>query len=501
MGPLVEEVFKLNGIPTYTFVEPLEYDSLVVALRTPGRGVVIEGPSAIGKTTAVTRALDDLGMEAQTLRLSARVQADLEIIEGLPEMESIGTVIVDDFHRLEPALRERVADFMKTLADEERVDSKVVVVGINRVGETLIAFAKDLNTRIEVITLEANPAERVRELVTKGERALAVSLGIADEIVDASNGSFFIAQMLSHNTCIAAGIMEAQSPASTISISFESVRTRVMDVLDRRFRSVAASFAAGPRLRREGRAPYLHILRWLAEANEWSISLDREMASHPELKGSVGQIVDKGYLDAHIRNFPDVADVVHFEPPTKVVAVEDPQFVFYIRNLAWNEFAREVGFLNITFDSKYDFALSFSGTVRLVAERLFEILTEDEFEIFYDRHEQHRILAGDVEEYLAPIYRSEAAYVLVLLSPDYPERVWTKFESDQFRERFTSGSVIPIWWKDVPPAAFDLSRKVGGLTFDPAEDLEEQLQAIAGILRGRMAEDRVDPQLPLPGQG
>jgi len=32
---------------------------------------------------------------------------------------------------------------MKTLADEERDDSKVVVVGINQVGQTLISFARD----------------------------------------------------------------------------------------------------------------------------------------------------------------------------------------------------------------------------------------------------------------------------------------------------------------------------------------------------------------------
>ena len=50
--PQVEEVFKTNGVPTHTFVRPKEYLQLQVGLRTPGRGVVIEGPSGIGKTTA-----------------------------------------------------------------------------------------------------------------------------------------------------------------------------------------------------------------------------------------------------------------------------------------------------------------------------------------------------------------------------------------------------------------------------------------------------------------
>jgi MoxR-like ATPase len=58
--PLLEEVFKTSGVPTFTFVEPSEYTKLLVRLRTPGRGVVIEGPSGIGKTSAVETALKDL---------------------------------------------------------------------------------------------------------------------------------------------------------------------------------------------------------------------------------------------------------------------------------------------------------------------------------------------------------------------------------------------------------------------------------------------------------
>lgn len=56
----LEEVFKMNGLPTVTFVPPSEYQALLVALRTPGRGIVVEGPSGIGKTTAVSKALEQL---------------------------------------------------------------------------------------------------------------------------------------------------------------------------------------------------------------------------------------------------------------------------------------------------------------------------------------------------------------------------------------------------------------------------------------------------------
>jgi hypothetical protein len=52
-APLLEEVFKTSGVPTFTFVEPSEYTKLLVGLRTPGRGVVIEGPSGIGRLSPI----------------------------------------------------------------------------------------------------------------------------------------------------------------------------------------------------------------------------------------------------------------------------------------------------------------------------------------------------------------------------------------------------------------------------------------------------------------
>ena len=245
-----------------------------------------------------------------------------------------------------------------------------------------------------------------------------------------------------------------------------------------------------PGIRREGRAPYLHILKWLAEADEWSIALDRELTLHPELKGSVGQVIEKGFLVNLIESDRSLSDVIHFEPRTSVVSIEDPQFAFYLRNISWNVFAKEVGYLGIEFPTRYDFAFSFAGTDRIFAERLFELLSEREIEAFYDRYEQHRILAEDIEEYLGPIYRSEAAYVIVLLGPDYPKRLWTKFESEQFRERFQSGSVIPIWFTTAPPGLFDESIRVGGVTFDPNDDVDVQLVGIAEVLSRRLQDDR-----------
>src|SRR5664280_1219513 len=161
----LQDVFVLSGVPTYTFVKPEEFTRLLVALQTPGRGIVVEGPSGIGKTTAVQKAIAEAGLDERVLVLSARRAEDVDLIASLPRQLPLGTVIVDDFHRLPDASKAALADLMKTLADNAAEDSKLVVVGINKAGERLVSFGRDLANRIEVIPFESNPDHKVRELM------------------------------------------------------------------------------------------------------------------------------------------------------------------------------------------------------------------------------------------------------------------------------------------------------------------------------------------------
>ena len=126
------------------------------------------------------------------------------------------------------------------------------------------------------------------------------------------------------------------------------------------------------------------------------------------MSGSITQIVEKNYLHNLITNDKDLTAVLHFDTDSRVLSVEDPQFVYFLRNIGWSRFSKDVGFLSVDIPSKYDFALSFAGTDRSVAAALYSALEEMEFEVFYDQHEQHRILAEDVEDYLRPIYQSDA---------------------------------------------------------------------------------------------
>ncbi|SFR31264.1 hypothetical protein SAMN04490243_0091 [Robiginitalea myxolifaciens] len=488
----LEDVFKTSGTPTHTFVKPVEYTKLVVALRTKGRGLVVEGPSGIGKTTSINKAIEEIGLLASVTSLSARKKEDVEMIKLLPEFSDMGIVIVDDFHVLPNDIKKDLSDFMKTLADEDSESSKLILIGINKAGDSLVSFSPDLNNRIDTIKFEANPEEKIEEMLTLGENALNIELNIKSELISESKGSFHIAQMLAKETCISCDIIDNTSGISITDTSLETVRSKVIQELARLFYPKARAFAIGSKLRKEGRAPYLHLLHWLAISPEWSINIDELLSQHPEMKLSINQVVEKGYLTKLIGENPMLQDVIHYDDHSNILTVEDPKFLFFIRNILWNKFAEQIGFIGVEFSKPYDFALSFAGENRDLAESLFENLTDREIAVFYDKNEQHRILALNVEDYLAPIYNSEADFVVVLISSDYPKKIWTKFESEHFKKRFGENAIIPIWFSDTDSSLFDESRKYGGMTFDVNAEFDTEVSKIVEMLSKKLEEKRRD---------
>ena len=266
--------------------------------------------------------------------------------------------MIDDFHKLPFEIKGDIANYLKMLADEEANDTKVVIVGINRAGDSLIKLATDLVNRIDVIKFEANPREKVIELLQKGEEALNIQIENKDEIAKESHGSFYIAQMLAQEMCLNANVMMRYENFTEVTISLEVVKQQVYENLSRSFLEVTKKFATGPRLKRAGRAPYLQILYWLANSDSWLISIDDELRKHPEVKPSVGQIVEKGYLQKFIEDNVEFSRILHFDNVSNIFTIEDPQFIFYLRNILWSKFAKSLGFKYI-YSSNHNMILLF----------------------------------------------------------------------------------------------------------------------------------------------
>jgi hypothetical protein len=501
-GASVSEIFVTSGYPEFTFVAPGIYAKLVNALGQKTGGVVIEGPSGIGKTVAVTGAVQQLDAALGTVTiLSSRDAAQVTRINEIAAEKPDGTWIIEDFHHLPLADRAALADAIKYLADQTDPGCKIVLIGINNAGQSLLAGSSDLLTRITMIEFERNPDELVEELIGLGEQWLNIRIPDHELIVAEARGSFLLAQLICREACDAAGLL-VEHPGDeplVLPIKVASVIRSVLADLGRQFEEVCRRFARGKKPKRAGRAPYLQCLRWLAEGNEWSIQLERAADRNPRYKGSVTQILTKDFLAQHIKDDPEIEKLLHLSDEG-FLSVEDPRFVFYLRHIDWDKYREQIGF-GPESQANYDFALSFAGAQRDLARHLNEGLGESGFGVFFDEVERGRMLGEDLRSYLAPIYASGAEIVLVVLGPDYPKRYWTAFEQDQYNGRIAKGSVIPIWTPATEPTfASELTDK-GALVLSSAspeaEELEKAVDDLGAALEKRVTKD--NPQSSLPG--
>ena len=57
MTYLVEDIYRTEGVPEFTFVRPPNYNEILVDIRNRGKPVIIEGQSGTGKTTVAKKIL------------------------------------------------------------------------------------------------------------------------------------------------------------------------------------------------------------------------------------------------------------------------------------------------------------------------------------------------------------------------------------------------------------------------------------------------------------
>jgi hypothetical protein len=119
----VEEVFRTEGIPEFTFVRPSNFGEILVDIRTPGKPVIIEGQSGTGKTTTAKKILVECLPDAGFQYLSARRTDDMPKILAVAEGGKAGHFIIDDFHRLDDETQTKIANLAKLAAEE--YDAKI----------------------------------------------------------------------------------------------------------------------------------------------------------------------------------------------------------------------------------------------------------------------------------------------------------------------------------------------------------------------------------------
>lgn len=337
------DVFKPSGTPTVTFVEPPRFSAIKLSLAQPGRGLVLEGPSGIGKTTALKRAKNALSgsgsRPGEIEILSARRPDHVERIAALPSCHA-GTIVVDDFHRLPRPIRQMLVDHLKYLADYEDSDRKLVIAGIPRIGEQLVDLSFDIATRLDVFRMGRVDDALVISMIRKGEAALNIRFARPEELVGAASGSLNIAQLLCFHYCALCGVEETQPFTMTISAPLVDTISRVKEQVTPKFGPTVKMFASSGG-RRDLTA--IELLQELGRARDGFVSLNQLQIDRPDLADGIKRFITSKQIERVHACVPESKMHVLFEDENPAIIIDDPQMSFFLAQTPTSTWMRLAG--------------------------------------------------------------------------------------------------------------------------------------------------------------
>ena len=355
------DIFRRGKQPDVTFVEPSQLKLLKVHLRTMGQGLVVEGPSGIGKTTAVNKAREAIAPGVPYRRVRSLVPGDLLALDKALSSRFTGHLVIDDFHHLDEARMRSVASAIKVLADDSRDDAKITVIGINPVGVSLMHNFPDLAGRFDRVSMTRQPDSCIAELITRGEEAANVTFLRRDELINAASGSFFTAQQLCFHACVHAGIDETQPARTEIDLGVHAVLDAVMDSLDNKYHDRLRNFAAWDRpIGKPG--AFLALLWLLSRDRDGFVSVVEASLQFPKLEESFAWL-GSGNLESAFAGIPGLTELFYFNARAGVLTAEDPQLVFYLSHMSWADFARRSGHAQVRLDPGGQLVFAGAGPV------------------------------------------------------------------------------------------------------------------------------------------
>ncbi|NNU43104.1 hypothetical protein [Ramlibacter montanisoli] len=456
----LEDVFKTVGLPPYTYVKPPYYGEVRADISQPGKHLLIEGPSGIGKTCVVFKAFEELAYQANRdfVYLSCRDQGAAQVIDGFLAAASHGAptgvpiLVVDDFHLLPTTRRAEIGSQLKRLSDrafEFELPPKAILIGIPTTGVSLLSDSYDLGPRLGTYVLKRVSDVEIDKLLSEGETALEVLFEDRDILLSESAGNFWLAQYICNKVCASQGVFETQEEPRILTFDILGIRNRLMTELSQRYMPVAKIFAKGKKWRPGGNKPYLEILLALCKIPESVVTFDKLLYVLPEKRKpgikAVRPRISEVILDPlkHV----DLRKHIAFDPDAGF-SIEDPLFRYFLNNLDPKRIYQELGVEDALVEQanlySYDIGFSFAGEVRRLVEVANAELKKEDVVTFYDFDQQAVLLALDLEKVLERIYSESCRYYLVFLDKHYREKVWTKYEKDVMTRPGRKDHIIPV---------------------------------------------------------
>jgi len=454
------EVFKTVGLPPYTYVKPSYYGEVRADIEQPGKHLLIEGPSGIGKTCIVYKVFEDISWQkdinyeyvsCRDGDSEIRINAFFKAV-GRGNRPNPPVIVIDDFHLIVTQRRAEIGATLKRLSDrafEQAEPPKVILIGIPTTGLSLLSEAYDLGPRLGSYKFPKATNKEINRLIDEGELVLNIIFEDRDILLGESAGNFWLAQYICNKICATQEIFETQDDTKILTFDLLSIRQRLMTELSQRYMSIAKTFARGKKWRPGGNKPYLEVLLAVSRIPDSVVTYDKilNMVSDkrkPGLKAIRSRISEVIY---NLEKKVDLRKQIAFDPEGGF-SIEDPLFRYFLSNLDYNDLYRDLGIESDNVEHSrlysYDIGFSFAGEVRQIVEAVNEQLKAEDVVTFYDYDQQAFLLAEDLETTLGRIYGEACRYYLVFLDKNYSIKVWAKYEKDIMTHSGRKKHIIPV---------------------------------------------------------
>lgn len=351
----LEDVFKTVGLPPYTYVKPTYYGEVRADISQPGKHLLIEGPSGIGKTCVAFKVFEELGwaQDKRFIYVSCRDVGAIDKIDaflnfaGKGENPTPKLIVIDDFHLLTVAKRAEIGSSLKRMSDRtfEHADPpKAILIGIPTTGVSLLSEAYDLGPRLGTYVLTRASDIEIDRLISEGEIALEVLFEDREVLLAESAGNFWLAQYVCNKVCATQGVFETQDNAKILTFDLLGIRHKLMTELTQRYLPIARTFPRGKKWRPGGNKPYLEILLALCKIPESVVTFDKVLNMVPErrrpgikaVRPRIAEVICDPLKSTDLRK------QVAFDPEAGF-SMEDPLFRYFLTNIDQKRLFQDMG--------------------------------------------------------------------------------------------------------------------------------------------------------------
>jgi Cdc6-like AAA superfamily ATPase len=339
--PKLEQVFKTVGLPRFTYVEPTIYRKFSHAVRIPGKHIVLEGPSGVGKTCLVFRVFEELGFERHRdyQYLSARQDNSEEQLLTLLHSVSgdPAYIVIDDVHIFSPPIRRDLSNHLKLMSDGVFTDesvAKCILIGIPTASSGLLYDAIDLGPRLITFNLSIATHQQIQEVIHQGEERLAVRFPDRDVIVNESNGSFYLCQFICHEICFSENVFEAGDDTIVLRYRIEDVRQELQNDLGSRYNQHIYRFCKGGATKVDNASGHIALLASIARIPKAVIHQNEILIE----AGKYGPVALKALASmCDPEKGPEaksaLSNLLHYDETIETFSIEDPAFRYYLNVL------------------------------------------------------------------------------------------------------------------------------------------------------------------------